>query len=655
MQDSSPRNRTAAAAWTAPSFLFTKNPGHRLSFICVLSGVLVGAAAAISTGIYVWSPQEGEVDVSPFCCPDLARELAWYLNQSIDPCKDFFSYVCSNVIGDKKRREDDLQKQLEQSLLTGATSEAKPRGVAGRFLTSFYRSCVTTLPYPQSFFRSLASALVRDSWERQELVDTRSAILYIFRASVKYQLPSAVDVSFSRMKSTVLLKSREICTHSSHYYDAMTAVVDAMNERPNAVTLSSESAFRFRGQLCDALSSSLRMKRRYSTHNDSHQIQAELWSKEDLDAGFSVYGSSVRSVRFVTAVGFRQIRLIYDQFASENTNSTAAAKRVAFLVWHSVVHGAEHFYATLNDSHRFLFTVCRTRIYIMRAFWEAFAAEMLTSPDKDAVAHALFTSVKRSVYADIRESLIFDADDVERLHSFFENLVLVTPTEASRISIAVPNASDSLGENILRGNSYLFLVQKEREENLTDVRRVVYEEVTFLGERQLLLSSTIYGYIRAGSSDYELPNNARVGRLLAEAIWHMALVKMNWSSKSRDNINRFKKCFPENKLGDIKTDLTNNLVVIVLGLSSVVKTLNRSDWEMLKHAWSLWRISNAQFFFMLSTYYRCPWFWWSHYGRMTNVSLLYNEDFATAFQCHYSAPMARTRQCFLKGSRALKQ
>ncbi|KAK8762117.1 hypothetical protein V5799_026617 [Amblyomma americanum] len=162
------------------------------------------------------------------------------------------------------------------------------------------------------------------------------------------------------------------------------------------------------------------------------------------------------------------------------------------------------------------------------------------NPDKDAQARTLFTTVKRVVHADCQSSRLFDAHDSERLQSFFNNLVLVTPIEASQISVTVPNTTIEFGEGLLRARLHDFDVAKLCEETLTNTQGTEYHDILFLGDKQLLVSSSVYEFNNASSGNHELANKALLGRLLAESLWYMALTGIQWSAETRTHIDRFK-------------------------------------------------------------------------------------------------------------------
>ncbi|KAK8762118.1 hypothetical protein V5799_026618 [Amblyomma americanum] len=520
-------------------------------------------------------------------------------------------------------------------------------GKAGHFLTSYYRTCVETLPHTEAFLRSLASALVRHSWKSTEALNTKTAMVFILTATIKYHLQSAIQAIFRKTSSTISLKISAVCENDGYFLDAMAAVTDTLNERASTA-VAPEVAIGFLRKTCQELSVLNNEKRRYVTKTDKLEFDKEVWTAEDLDAGLKECGYSLQDARLIDVVGMREIRLIHDQFALAKGNRTALVTQAAFLVWNSVISGVRTFRFVPTNSMPYIFDACLNSVSLFSEVWYTFAAESFTSPDKDAQARTLFATVKRVVHADCQSSRIFDAQDSELLHSFFNNLVLVTPIEASQISVTVPDATSDLGESLLRARLYDFDVVERREATLTNAGETQYHDVLFLGDRQLLVSASVYAFINASSGNHELANNALLGRLLAESMWYMVLTVIQWSSSTRSNIDHFKTCLAENYPGGNKTEASDDVLVAVLGLSSVLNVLSKSEWYMVRPAWSLWRISNAQFFFMLSAFYRCSSDWWPQTAVLVNTSVIYSEDFRNAFSCPNSEPMVGTRDCFLR-------
>ncbi|KAH8029777.1 hypothetical protein HPB51_004782 [Rhipicephalus microplus] len=109
-------------------FLASKHPWHPYpALTCGLTAVVTFVVGAVYVA-YLFGRRNRDTGEPRFCCPNEADLVVWYVNRSVVPCKDFFAYVCSNVIA------DGLQLQVEQSmyswraLITGHIAADARRG-----------------------------------------------------------------------------------------------------------------------------------------------------------------------------------------------------------------------------------------------------------------------------------------------------------------------------------------------------------------------------------------------------------------------------------------------------------------------------------------------------------------------------------------------
>ncbi|KAK8780991.1 hypothetical protein V5799_017666 [Amblyomma americanum] len=167
----------------------------------------------------------------------------------------------------------------------------------------------------------------------------------------------------------------------------------------------------------------------------------------------------------------------------------------------------------------------------------------------------------------------------------------------SRVAVARP--SPIFAENLLRGRAYNIDVNRERMRGVRDHSVVTYATLKFLGERHLIIPASIYGYIYTGPGNNQLPNATVLGQLLAEGLWLMVLYGIEWRPQTSANINRFAECFVRNYLdgNDASSpEAVEALSIRALGMSSVARALERPGWYTVRVAWSVWRLSHAQFF-----------------------------------------------------------
>ncbi|KAH7976055.1 hypothetical protein HPB52_008527 [Rhipicephalus sanguineus] len=627
------------------SSLTSKYPWHSFPILtCGLTLVVAFIVGAVYV-TYLFEQRMQDTGATHFCCPNEVEQVFWYVNRSVIPCKDFFSYVCSNVISDASLVPEDRSLHSWRALITGHTAAGAGRTDIGRFVTAYYKSCMAIAAHKPSFMRSLASALVKVAWKEASVFKSKEAFTYMTTASVVYRLPSVVYISFDVLKQAMSVKVNLVCNMGTQDFDALAPVLDALSRTLNATT--EEAVRRYALAFCSDLSAAGRTRKRYAMANESAVFDREVWNIDDVRAGLEGCGFSLRNVTSVDVQGVGEVRTFYSAFAA-NEDSEATAKTIAYLVWYSVFLGSGGFYRSFDGSAPSVFRVCMASLRFISEIQSAFSAAQFMSPEKDVEARKIFARVRNSVYADCQHYSLIDSEDSAACESFFKNMQIVSSADLAESLVPIPNATDTFGENLLRGRAYGFEVVKRRHSSYVSGKMSRYGYVDFSGDKWLQLSSIVYKYLSASSGEHNLRNYAFVGRLLAETLWYMVFTHANWSTRTLDKIGIFRRCFVSNHPSSNLPAAPIALTIATMGLASTLHALNVSDWYDPVVVGSMWRVSHAQFFYILTTYHKCPTKWDSRIAQTTNVSLQYLDDFANAFHCPKTDAFAKIRQCVLE-------
>ncbi|KAK8771769.1 hypothetical protein V5799_024990 [Amblyomma americanum] len=627
---------------------------RRLFFIlCGLAAAAAVTFAAISTALYFAVRRQrlespSRTSGRPFCCPGEAEEMYRYINTTLNPCTDFFGFACSKVIALKLWKQTSVSAELVQAMITGVMPKGLKMGDAGAFLTAYYSSCVNTVSRQDFFLSTLARALVRRTEMLLKKPYSRNAFVYITAVSLQYNLPSVIDVTFSPIRSELFLKDFTICTANDMSAIAMVAAVNALKAATSA-TRTVKSEVKFVRWMCEQLEALSWKNATYDNSKELATFDREVWNVGDLEAGLSAVGYTMQNVSAIHVQGVHEIRLIHDLLSAEWQNLTARHMS-AYLLWHSVVYGAEEFDTSHGASAQSLFDVCEKSVSRVPLVWNRFMVETLTSLDKDKEARTIFANVKDAVLSDCRASLLFEGEDAVRLEAFFKELKLVTPIEANEKSALFPQPALDFAENLLQSCAYNFEATKRLQWGSFTGNEEYYRHLAFVKSRYCILSATYYGFILPGSPNSQIPNTALLGRLLAEGLWHMVMYGIHWSSKTTENIVRLESCFVENYMSEEDERTVPIAFVTALALSSILNAFSWADWHTEKPAWSLWTLSHAQFFYTFDAYHRCPGESSPENARAFNAPLMYVEDFANAFDCSPDAAMAKAGRCPLRAA-----
>ncbi|KAH7934233.1 hypothetical protein HPB49_023450 [Dermacentor silvarum] len=622
------------------------------SAVCAFAvAAIVFVAQLILVSVYLgtWRHRQGvaiDEHEQPFCCPREAQQTLRYVNTSVDPCNDFFAYVCSNVIKFRIWQDTSTERELQRIVVTGAMPPGIERSPAGDLLIAYFRSCVKEMGSIDAFVSDIADTLVRKEMSLLNKMDRKKAFVYATTLTSKYQIDTAIYVSYDKSSAGLFIVYKAICTDYEVMRTILAASVGALNGGLNA-SMNIESALQFTTIICREIYSAKMQVTRYRGANRSN-FYHDVWSSEDLEAGLDSIGYSLSKVQSLIVYGADRLARMHDILSTLENSAVEKGVIAAYFLWHSVMTSTGEFYALYNPRPQFVFEACDRSLEKIWHLSYSFQVDILTSTDKDAHARAIFADVRDAVKEECMASGLFLEDDIKLLANFFQGLTLYTPAQVRPSTTLVPKPSHDFFEILLRGREYNFQAEKDRFTFVGNEHVRHYMEIAFIGRSRVYLPTGIYSSIRAGAQKVHLVNMATLGRTLAEALWFMLFYGIPWTSGTVTNLLRLKECY--DRFYGIKSEDNNRediTFITALGLSSVLKAFKRPGWLSVKPAWSLLRLSHGQLFYILATFARCPKGLSREEVNYINGPLMYVKNFAEAFFCPSDAPMARYFQCSL--------
>ncbi|KAH7941005.1 hypothetical protein HPB49_009182 [Dermacentor silvarum] len=537
------------------------------------------------------SGEPSDVGGDSFCCQNEVAKIARYVNTSLDPCQDFFSYVCSNAITYKHSEDTNVVAMLQRAVITGMMPKGVPMRQAGHFLKAYYKTCVQTISNRHSCATAFVTALQRNEADLLREVDSRKAMMFIMVSALKYGLGSCIAFSY-QLGAKLRLDIDAICYQVDSILDYLNATVEALRKNADAVP-TTEETLHTASLLCNKFQKFTPPVATYDPKQARNNFSRDVWNVLDLEAGLNAHGFELHDVKVIEVRKLRNIRVLYDFFAQEGLTGLKAA----YLLWHTGVSCQKQFNAKGSGYSRGIFSICERSLYKMKELWGLFQAEVLTSRDKDIVAEEVFAAVRNAMHEQLRTSPLIAADDLDTLGSFFKNLTLQTPMSAAHASMPVPKATRDFAENPLRGRAYSLTVSSVRVSSTQATSTVWYHDTPVINYRYIVLSPIWYNFIFTGSASFRLLNIAALGQRLAELLWILTFYAIPWEAKTSLNARNFGHCFNDIYFKKFPYYEDTHLVFLsALGLSTVVKALNLSEWHTVRPAWSLWRLSHAQFF-----------------------------------------------------------
>ncbi|KAH9372637.1 hypothetical protein HPB48_007833 [Haemaphysalis longicornis] len=577
---------------------------------CAMVFVTALFAAIVGFGVYI-SKQRSNRDFTstPFCCHEEAEEMYRYVNERVDPCKDFFAYVCTN----RTRGSSEFSMRWwNKVVVTGVPPEGTHMSNAGLFLNAYHKSCLETLSHHEQFFTDLAVSIAETMRQLLLTPNTRNAMAYCITMSRQFNLSSVIETFFYQPSAILHFPVHLWCSSNPLSELALKGAALALR---NILSMKAteEGAIQIKQRLCT----------RYPTGNiQFNDIQSfqdiffnDVWSVNELKDGFQMFGYQVTNATKLLTVGLSGIRAIHDIFSAPPNEALDALKAV-ILLWKSVESGQIQFDVKPSMTSSLVFQSCEKSLNFIQELRDLLIVQLLIPPNIEVKATAIFTAIRRTVYEDCRSSTLFAPEDHSRLETFLRGISLLTPSESEKSPVEVPVPTGRFASDLLQARAYTFAATQKQIADV-GIQFTPYKSAVYFRSPQLLyLSPELYTRSVTGTSfRSDLVSMTVLGRLMAESLWYLVLSDDTWGSKTVANIERLLDCFVSNYTTYDQGRKTGNrinerrhesraLAADALGLASIARALSEPEWRISKLTWSLWHLSHGQLFYILTTFYR---------------------------------------------------
>ncbi|XP_049511404.1 uncharacterized protein LOC125939917 [Dermacentor silvarum] len=289
--------------------------------------------------------------------------------------------------------------------------------------------------------------------------------------------------------------------------------------------------------------------------------------------------------------------------------------------------------------------------------WRTTYVAALTSPDKDRQLHVIFEATRRSFvgYEPLRQ-LVATGNDTATFQNLMHSMTLMLPGDLVLLEVDVPVLNNSgFVRNIFRMTSFEYdtAVEKQRRglPMISDAfLELAAERMRFVNPRTLYVNALAYAWMSAGTANPLLADAPVIASRMATLMWTNLLNWSGWSARTKIVLQSFQECVEESEMLSVYHD-ERDLFSLTMGLriaasvaaaSYATGHLAKTEWFRLKLAWSLHRMSEAQFFYARYAYFRCR-----GYDRRGSVNGPTNHsvDFSIAFQCQQTNNNANESGC----------
>ncbi|KAH6932221.1 hypothetical protein HPB50_003729 [Hyalomma asiaticum] len=659
-----PSKRPCVPSTSSPASLLSRSPLIILCF--VLATVTVLWTMALSSGML---RRKGRtVDYPPFCCPEEAGLLAKYVDETMQPCHDFASYVCAK--GFRRDADSDrpfnIHEVVERDFILGSALHSDEYA---RFLGLLFRSCLRTLGHPRHLAVELAEGLAETTGLKQDM-KAGEILNYFLHVSLKFHTESLLVVEKpSRDLPFLRVMPYDISLNKSHlelFGLALDAVVDRFNAKFNT-SISSTHVI--------ALDSNLR--REYSPESEFKILRidrigdlvpsytSERWTKDLTRFGWS----DVANVVELHVRDHARIAAIFETLLNKQNRPAVFAYLLAYTVACA--------YAGFNMRWEIMLpstvsSAClRSSVQKLHNTWQLTYARIFASAERTARVNATFRFVLEAVVADIADSSLSTLEKSQALSLLMGVTIAPPPRE-----VIFPGASNSLlptSEDF--GLAYYSGL--EHEFSLTQALTRLgmphgidrHRPATMLDLR-VIPSPVFYPYMDfdGPTASAAVSNMPVMGASFAQLLWAALEKSFRESSGRSKAFGKLHKCtsFRDDNSGFDANDTTSVSsaddkasvgerpfdIVPLLALRSVLRAMGvpKAGWYERRLSWSDWNLSHAQFFYDRYAFFTC-FFGENREPRLimedVNAALAYVQDFAKAFACSDSSAIMKKRACFV--------
>nr|XP_054918329.1 uncharacterized protein LOC129380662 [Dermacentor andersoni] len=171
----------------------------------------------------------------------------------------------------------------------------------------------------------------------------------------------------------------------------------------------------------------------------------------------------------------------------------------------------------------------------------------------------------------------------------------------------------------------------------------------FVDQRTLYVTASAYAWLSEGTTDPLLADAPVIASRMASLMWRKVEKWDGWSGSTRNALHSFRECAV--RVEDLLKYAKHDLLAVTMGMriaalaataSSRAGDIARTQWFRMKSAWSLSRMSEAQFFYARYAFFRCS----PDNPRGSVVGpIVHDPDFATAFRCQPRSKDRNTSYC----------
>ncbi|KAH7932889.1 hypothetical protein HPB49_004661 [Dermacentor silvarum] len=508
-------------------------------------------------------------NVSTFCCPNEARAVLRGLNVSIDPCEDFYGYVCSTVdAGISVRLPPTIRVAIKRRRLELAAVGAGTTAV-GRMLASFKKHFLARDELFQEEITDFAAAIVGTGLANRRMNASRM-VRFFAELSLRYGLPGVLSFSVPKVGTTLSIERNADCfLDDDHSFVA--PGLHTVNAAINASITVDELA-----QLEKNLPVSPRVDAPRTLSQALGISPFSALSERDWAA---IVDDVIRpAYPNLTVVITRQEEILSGvlNFLADATHQPTA---VAYAIVCTAVKSLEKIdngQASLREHPK---RISCTVLGICE-IEDKIVMDALHSQRMDNHIRATFAKTRTNVIRRAKGHPMFDGTSKQELAGELAKLKLMLPEETIAADLAFPNTSKTFAHNLLAARSYVFDVRRAKlARKIPSAEGLSLPSIVRNGD-VIYVPINLYALLDREANRTVAVDVPVLGMEMAYQMWSF-LLERPWSPRTRANIDIRLECFTQRYLNGSDNRKSQDTATAALAVASAIDAAVTAQWNTI--------------------------------------------------------------------------